>query len=126
MAKEDYITCAKYAKDNDLLAKPGWKSLRCIASCTVKFAWMYLQAKLHTERWGPTYKFGILLPTDRNHALRIDKDNNDHLWELSIGIEMDLIAEYNIFCNMGRNAKPPSDHQPICVHFVFGVKYDLL
>jgi hypothetical protein len=40
MAKEDPITCAKYAEDNDLLDKPGWKSLQRIASCTVKFARM--------------------------------------------------------------------------------------
>jgi hypothetical protein len=29
------------------------------------------------------------------------------------------------FCNLGRNAKPPRDHQCICgVHFVFDVKHD--
>jgi hypothetical protein len=48
MAKEDPITCARYAKDNDLLDKAGWKSLRRIASRTVKFARMCTQAKLHT------------------------------------------------------------------------------
>jgi hypothetical protein len=89
MAKEDPITCAKYAKDNDLLDKLGWKSLQHIASRTLKFARMCRQAKLQTERRGPTYKFGILLPTDRNHALRINKDNDDHLWETSLGTEMD-------------------------------------
>jgi hypothetical protein len=125
MAKEDPITCAKYAKDNDLLDKPGWKSLQRIASRTLKFSRMCLQAKLQTERRGPTYKFGILLPTDRNHALRIDKDNDDHLWETSLGTEMDQIAEYNTFRNMGRGAKPPRDHQRIRVHFVFDVKHDL-
>jgi hypothetical protein len=125
MAKEDPITCAKYAKDNDLLDKSGWKSLQRIASRTVKFARMCWQAKLHTERRGPTYKFGILPPTDRNHALRIDKNNNDHLWETSLGTEMDQIAKYNTFRNMGRGAKPPRDHQRIRVHFVFDVKHDL-
>jgi hypothetical protein len=38
MAKEDPITCAKYAKDNDLLDKPGWKSLfkaPCLSQCQV-------------------------------------------------------------------------------------------
>jgi hypothetical protein len=72
MANEGPITFSKYAKDNDLLDKPGWKSLQRIASYTVKFAWMCKQTKLHSQRGGPTFKFGILLPTDRNHALRID------------------------------------------------------
>ncbi len=125
MAKADPVTCAKYAQDNDLLERPGWKSLKRIATRTVKFARMCRQAKLHTERRGPTYKFGILLPNDRNHALRIDKDNDNHVWETSIGVEMAQIAEYNTFRNMGRGAKPPRDHQRIRVHFVFDVKHDL-
>jgi hypothetical protein len=86
---------------------------------------MCQQANLHTERRGPTDKFGILLPTDQNHALRIDKEIDNHVWDLSIGIEMDQIAEYNTFHNMGRGAQPPGDHQRIRVHFIFDVKHDL-
>jgi hypothetical protein len=89
MAKEDPITCAKHAKDNELLDKPGWKSLQQVPSRTIKFAWECQQAKLHYERQGPAYNFDILLPTDQNDALRINKDNNNHLWELCIGIDMD-------------------------------------
>ena len=125
MAKSDPITCAKYAKDNDLLDRPGWKSLKRIASRTVKFARMCRQAKLHTQRRGPTFKFGILLPNDRNHALQIDKDNGNQSWQLSIDVEMNQIDEYETFRNMGRGVKPPRDHQRIRVHFVFDVKHDL-
>jgi hypothetical protein len=118
MAKEEPSTCAKYAKDNDLLDKPGLKSLQRIASRTVKLAQMRrLQAKLYTQRRGPTYKFGILLPTDQSHALRIYIDNDHHLWELSLSTEMDQIDEYSTFRNMGRGTKPPRDDQRICVHF---------
>jgi hypothetical protein len=49
---------------------------------------MCKQAKLHTQRPGLTYKFGILLPTDQNHALNFDKDNDYHLWEISLDTEM--------------------------------------
>jgi hypothetical protein len=105
MAKDYCITCAKYAKDNGLLEKPGWKSLQRIASCTVKFAQLYQQAKLHTERRSPTYKFAILLPTDCNCALRIDKDKDNQLWKLSIGTEMDQIDEYDTFHKIGREVQ---------------------
>jgi hypothetical protein len=54
MAKEDPITRAKYAKDNDLLDKRGWKSLQRIASRTLKFARMCRKSKLQTERRGVT------------------------------------------------------------------------
>ena len=125
MAKDDPLTCAKYGKDHDLLDLPGWKSLKRIASRTVKFSRMCNQARLHTERNGPVYKFGILLPRDRNHALQIDKDNDNKVWETSIGLEMDQLNEYKTFRNMGKHAKIPRDHQKIQVHFVFDVKHDL-
>lgn len=78
IAKEDPITCAKYSKDKDLLLdKPGWKSLKQIASCTIKFAGMHQQAKLHTKGRGPIYKFGILLLNNCKQALQIDKNSNN-------------------------------------------------
>jgi hypothetical protein len=96
-------------------------------SHTVKLAKMCKQAKLGTKWHGHIYnKFSILGPLDRNHALQIGKDNNNHLWELSIlGIEMDQIDEYEIFHNMGRGVKPPRDHECIWAHFIFDVKDDL-
>jgi hypothetical protein len=44
MTKEDPITCAKYTKDNDLLDKPGWKSLQGITSCTASLDVLTSQA----------------------------------------------------------------------------------
>ena len=83
------------------------------------------QAQLHTQRCGPTFKFGILLPYDRNDALQIDEDNGNQLWRLSIGTEMEQIDEYDTFRNMGRGVKPPRENQRIRVHIVFDVKHDL-
>ncbi len=99
--------------------------LKRIASRTVKFSRMCNQARLHTERNSPVYKFGILLPRDRNHALQIDKDNDNKVWETSIGLEIDQLNECKTFRNMGKHAKIPRDHQRIRVHFVFDVKHDL-
>jgi hypothetical protein len=53
------VTVAKYTKDNNLLARPGWRSLQRIASHEVKFARMLIQAKLSQQRHGPLFKFGI-------------------------------------------------------------------
>ena len=87
---------------------------------------MCQQTKLvHTQWHGHIFKFGIRLPNDRNHALQIDKDNMKQLWELSIGVEMDQIGECDTFPDMGRDVKPPHDHQCIRVHFIFNVKHDL-
>jgi hypothetical protein len=125
MAKEDPITCASMEKTMTFLISQDGSLYSAFASHTVKFAWLCQQAKLHTERQSPTHKFGIILPIDQNHALIIDKDNDDRLQELSNGIEVNQVVEYDTFCNLGRGAKPPRDHQPIRVHFVFNVKDDL-
>ena len=72
MSKANPLTCALYAKDHDLLDTPGWKSLKRIVSREVKFTPKVKQAKLSQARHGPTYKFGILVPKNKKHALEID------------------------------------------------------
>jgi hypothetical protein len=110
MAKSDPITCAKYAKDNNLLDLPGWKSLKRIASRTVLFARMLRQSKLESERHGPRYKFGVLLPNSRKHAFKIDEDNQNTKWRDSIQTEMDQIDEYETFRDTGRRTSPPRNY----------------
>ena len=62
ISKCDEITLAKYAKDNDLLSKPGWKFLRKTAK-RQRFLNVALNAL--KRRRDPTqirYKFGVRLP----------------------------------------------------------------
>jgi hypothetical protein len=125
MAKADPITCAHYAQAHDLLDTPGWKSLKRIATRTVKFARMIRQSKLEHERHGPQYKFGILLPKTRKDALKLDEKNGNKLWQESLNIEMDQIDDYETFRHVPRNLPPPPDYKLIRVHFVFTVKHDL-
>ena len=125
MAKEDPLTCALYAKDHDLLDTPGWKSLKRIASREVKFSRMVKQAQLNQARHGPTYKFGILVPKNRKHALEIDTAKGNKQWQLSVDQEVEQIDEYNTFRDMGKGKPPPRDYKKIRVHFVFDVKHDL-
>ena len=46
IAADDPITCAIYAKDNDLLELDGWKQFGRIAHCQQKLLHMANQAKL--------------------------------------------------------------------------------
>ena len=125
MAKADPLTCALYAKDNDLLDTPGWKSLKRIATREVKFARMVKQAKLQQSRHGPTYKFGILVPKNRKDALAIDAANGNKKWQKSMDVEINQIDEYDTFKDLGRGRPPPRDYNKIRVHFVYDVKHDL-
>ena len=125
MSKEDPLTCALYAKDHDLLDTPGWKSLKRIASREVKFTRMVKQAKLSQARHGPTYKFGILVPKNKKHALEIDAANGNKRWQQSMDSEIAQIDEYDTFKDMGKGRPPPRDYKKIRVHFVYDVKHDL-
>jgi hypothetical protein len=125
MAKADPITCAQYAQDHNLLDVPGWKSLKRIASRTIKFARMQQQYKLERERHGPCYKFGILLPNSRKDAIQIDTSNHNTKWQDSLQLEMAQIDEYDTFKDTGSGTPPPRDYLFIRVHFVFDVKHDL-
>ncbi len=125
MIKADPVTCAKYASDNNLLSTPGWKQLNRIASRTKKFARMLNQAKMNQNRNGPKFKFGIILPVSRKHALSINADNGNTLWKTSLGLEMDQIDDYETFCDLGPGKPPPRNYVFIRVHFVFDVKHDL-
>jgi hypothetical protein len=46
VAADDPMSCAIYARENDLLDKPGWKRLKHIAKWEKKFTGMVNQAKL--------------------------------------------------------------------------------
>ena len=47
---DDPITCAIYAKENQLLGEPRWKQFKSIAKSHKKFLWMIHQAKLCSFR----------------------------------------------------------------------------
>jgi hypothetical protein len=125
LLKDDPITLAQYAVDNDMLDKPGWKALQRFTRREKLFKRMSKQAKMSHDRHAPTYMFGLLVPKGVNQALAIDKKNGDKLWERAMQEEIDQLHEYSTFKDMGSgDVKMPSDYQRIRCHFVFAVKHD--
>jgi hypothetical protein len=53
IAADDPVTCAIYARENDLLDKPGWKRFKHIAKQEKKFTRMVNQAKLRSYNTAP-------------------------------------------------------------------------
>jgi hypothetical protein len=124
MAKEDHITCAKYAKDNDLLDKPGWKSLNQILAllyllgCISRSSSIPNNVGLCTSLVSSYQMIAIMLS-------RLIRTATISSGSFSIGTEMDQIDEYDTFPKMRRGVNPLGYHQHIKVHFVFYVKHDL-
>ena len=81
LAADDPVACAIYAKENNLLEKPGWKRFKSIARRHKKFIRMVNQAKLRSYRTAPKYMFGYEIPRDYEHAKALDERNGNTKWQ---------------------------------------------
>ena len=126
LAADDPVTCAIYARDHDLLDKPGWKRFKGIAKRQKKMLRMANQAKLRSFRTAPRYKYGFEIPRDYQHAVRLDERNKNTKWQDAAGLEMCQLFEYQTFIDKGHKDQvlPPEGYKRIRVHLVFDVKHD--
>ena len=126
IAADDPVTCAIYAKENNLLETEGWKRFKGIAKRQKKFTRMVNQAKLRSYSTAPRYQYGYEVPRDYNHALRLDERNKNTRWQEATQLEMTQIDEYETFTDLGHKsvAKVPDGYKKIRVHLVYAVKHD--
>jgi hypothetical protein len=76
-AKDDPVTCAKYAKQHNLLNTAGWKRFKHITDSSKKVERMVHQAKLHSYQRDSFWKFGVLVPQTHAQAIELEKKNNN-------------------------------------------------
>ena len=124
-AKDDPITCAVYAKDNDLLETDGWKALRKHARRAKKLQREVKQARARACRNAPVFKFGVQIPNGWQHARKMQADQGHTKWADAEKVEMDQCNDYDTFNDKGKNGKPPPGYKKIRVHYVYDVKLDL-
>ena len=122
---QDPITVAKYAKEHKLLNEAGWKRYKRFVDKDKKFIRMVQQINAAKSSNQPKIKFGIEVPRNYNDAMRLDRLNNNTMWQDAIKTELDQINEYNTFKTYGKNVRPPDRYKKVPVHFVFDVKFDL-
>jgi hypothetical protein len=78
--------------------------------------------KAKVER-GPIIKFGVEVPKNPIHAIRLDRKNGNRLWQDATAVELHQINEYETF----RLPKPGEDllqHEHIPYHIVYDCKFD--
>jgi hypothetical protein len=119
--KDDPITVAKYAQDNNLLDTPSWKRLKRYINASNKL--QLLINKTKTRPTTPTYQFGIQVPRNVKEALALDARNDNTKWKDAMQAEIDSLNEYNTFNDNGK-IKFLDGYKRIIVHFVFAVKHD--
>ena len=126
--KDDPLTLAQYAVDNDLLEVDGWKSLKRIAKNRKVLKRMIKQLKLASLKYRskqPRYMFGIQVPDDDPEADRLDLANGNHKWAESRKKELNQMDEYNVFRDDGPGDKKPAGYKKINIRMIYSVKHDL-
>jgi hypothetical protein len=72
------------------------------------------------------FEFGVLIPKTWNDAVRLDATYGNDLWAVAIQSEMDQIASYDTFRDIGLDTPAPAPgYKRITAHLVFDVKHDL-
>ena len=121
IAASDPVTCAIYAKNNQLLHLDGWARFKRLASRQKKLLRLAHQARLQSYRLAPRYKFGVQVPRNHDQAMELDRANGNTLWRDAEKLELAQINEYETFQDLGIG-KRPAGYKQIRVHFVYDVK----
>ena len=61
----------------------------------------------------PKYKFGVHVPHNPRDALRLDKVNNDNLWEGAMDKEIGSINTFKTFIILEENEHIPEGYKQI-------------
>lgn len=74
----------------------------------------------------PRFKYGIEVPRDPEHALKLDEANGNHNWAEAMGIEVDDLLKLDCFEFKEAGWRPSeSGWQSTTLHMIFDVKHDL-
>ena len=90
---------------------------------------MAKQARLPSFHTAPKYMYGYEIPKNYADALRLDRLNGNTKWQDAIRAEMEQLAEYKVFVDMGIGIPIPKGYQKIRVspaNMTEGTKLDLL
>ena len=132
IAADDPVTCAAYAKENDLLALEGWHRFRRLSKKGEVLARAIKQSMIGQVRRSQTYMFGYLVLRNYMEAMQLDSENKNSKWYDVIKLEMESMLEYKVFKKLDKAILDkhkkvmnlPKGYHRIKVHLVFAVKFD--
>ena len=96
IAADDPVTCAAYAKENDLLALEEWHKFRSLAKKDKVLSRAIKQSKIRQVGRSQTYMFGYLIPRNYMEAMQFDSENKNSKWYDAIKLEMESMLEKSI------------------------------
>ena len=126
LKKDIPVDLAIYAKENNQLELDGWKTLKRLVDRSKLTERLFKQAKLHSLKYSPKYKYGFEVPKNYKNAERLDIKNGNDDWMDANKLEHEQLKDYGVFTDKGKFAgcKIPSGYQLIQVHTICNVKVD--
>jgi hypothetical protein len=121
---DEPIILTEYARKNRLQSQPHWKWTIDYANLEEE-ALAIAQVFKVSSRMDKQYKFGIEVPRSVKDAVRLDKINNNKLWQEAIEKELNQINEYKTFRVLEEGETLPNEYKRLPYHIVFDVKFDL-
>jgi Reverse transcriptase (RNA-dependent DNA polymerase) len=124
IASDDPVTCAVYAKRNNLLDCPGWKRFKRLAREIDETRLIINKAKLIFKHKPQKFKYGFQVPTTHQDAMMLDKKERNNLWQEAESKEIQALMQYNVFKDLGKGRIPPTNYKKIRCHMVYDIKHD--
>jgi hypothetical protein len=124
VAKDDPVSCARYAKEHDLLNTEDWKIFKRFVNREKKMHQMTKYVHAYDCRHGPVYMFGVQVPKSTKQSLEFHKINKNNLRQIALQKEIGQLGEYDTFEDFGYGVKAPDECKKIKVHVIYSVKHD--
>jgi hypothetical protein len=127
LRKDDPVTIAKYALENDLLNQRGWKWAKKLTTDGKKYVAL---SKILTgkKKDGNKFKFGVQVPRTVRQAYELDRTSNNTLWAEAMKKEIDQLMEYETFRILETGELDDlkkNGYTFVPMHMCFDVKFDL-
>ena len=124
--KDDPITLAKYAKEQNLLDYSIWKWARSYSKNEKKYKRLLKQVRLMKKRTGKAikYQFGIRVPRSIREAYVLDSMNGDTKWHDAIEKEVKMLKDvYPCFRVPDDPSEITQEYQKVPLLWVFAAKF---
>ncbi|MCP4273878.1 MAG: hypothetical protein GY781_18300, partial [Gammaproteobacteria bacterium] len=115
----------KYVKDRHLLHHPDFKWVHTYIKNSPYVINSARQAqKRLKDSSASKFKFGVEVPRNAAHALKLDEINGDHLWQEATDSEIGSINKFKTFRVLKKGESIPPGYRRIPYHLIFDVKFD--
>ncbi|MEM7375623.1 MAG: reverse transcriptase domain-containing protein, partial [Bacteroidota bacterium] len=120
---EDPYMVIGYAESQNLKHLPGFEWVDQFLSKDEEVRTV-LKVAAETNKQKIKIKFGVEVPRNPKHALELDKQNGNTLWDESIKLELSQIMGYNVFKVLEDKDPTPEGYKRIPYHIIHDVKFD--